>query len=516
MAITLPDGKNTPNWTNPETGEKWVWDNTHSIWKNREMVYKTGDTMYGDLKDSDTQIKGGILSAEPQGEMGPPSDDNQIILVERSIFPGKEKYGFTAVGYTSFEKGYNVSRVYIAAVGEVYQSNPTNHGLYYSRDTHTWLHAGRPSEYPAAYDELNQPHNVFRLDDNTMVISGNSKRTEDGSYVWVAPPNEDVVNLKWLEPGYGSFGQVRRGAIGLVNRNVLYAAGGKEKNQDTQRATVWRGTVDYWETQQTNRISWGNSLRTNAFGHDAVCVGPQPWAAEADGGEGFLISADGGQMFRNTIVGAERYMSGGNGPLGSVTIKAMAFGPGVGEADTVIAVGENGEFTRSLDGGETWSAYQCRLSPGNNPGGVVTRIKHLPEAENSWVAMGTNGLVAFSSDGETWAMSVDASRNKVMDVTYGDGYFVFATKKSVYAFEYHFAGPRKMYWNGSQVLVDDGSYDAVTSSVVSVSAENGRVKTITRDSNLDQSDYEEGTLWYKSSTNTLHVKDSDNWVALFQ
>jgi hypothetical protein len=98
---------------------------------------------------------------------------------------------------------------------------------------------------------------------------------------------------------------------------------------------------------------------------------------------------------------------------------------------------------------------------------------------------------------------------------------------------------RKLRWNGEPVLVkEDNATFGLSRGLSSVYSGSGSVRiiqedepedlsyTITTDSGesilIDLSDsytntlYGNGELWYQPSTNTLHIRDSDEWVPLFQ
>jgi hypothetical protein len=90
-----------------------------------------------------------------------------------------------------------------------------------------------------------------------------------------------------------------------------------------------------------------------------------------------------------------------------------------------------------------------------------------------------------------------------------------------------------LYWNDEKVVVQQSSRTMTTSLTrlsSTIYSRTGKVKylqdsappeTQTIELSEDSSEttditYNNGELWYQPSTNTLHIRDSDDWVALFQ
>ena len=94
-----------------------------------------------------------------------------------------------------------------------------------------------------------------------------------------------------------------------------------------------------------------------------------------------------------------------------------------------VAVGSNGAIVRNVyvkgDGQMNGSGWVVKTSGTiNNLNSVKCNWGTLTGAGNYWVAVGDNGTILTSSDGNTWTARNSGTSQQLLGVTYGNGYWV--------------------------------------------------------------------------------------------
>jgi photosystem II stability/assembly factor-like uncharacterized protein len=110
------------------------------------------------------------------------------------------------------------------------------------------------------------------------------------------------------------------------------------------------------------------------------CAGGAVLVAVGAAGSGCLRSTNGGATWTQVVFA--------NGELHAVS-------RGYEDDDTVIAVGEDGEIWKSVDGGASWTAETS---------GTVDPFRGVSACAGAMIAVGINGMIRRSVDvGETWS-----------------------------------------------------------------------------------------------------------------
>ena len=493
-----PDHNDT--WDNPTTGESFKFDR-HRGWINRKGVRFDGDTMTGTLVVPDTRINGGLLSAddltsgfavgnddidwENGWQLVPPTDANRAWF-DVTFFDGL----FMAVSNIESSSScimYSSDGINWAE-GNVPPGIIKMFGTSYAPDKKIWVGSARGNNTPTynavySYDGKNWESAEWRQDVNYPFVAYSEQLgifnaiASSSGYHNQIQTSTDGINWFSSSPGYK--GQTNFSAVVVGN------VSGSDRFVSVQVAGISsRGSYS------DDGNEWNSASGIAKLTYRDVTFGGGLFVAVADQIDGLSrvsYSSD-GKSWSN--------VSGHRGDW-----RGIAYGAGyyvaVSRANTKVYPEGPSQIMYSTD------AINWTIHPSISP-------------ETNWnaIAYGNGKFVVVgepSPSGENNVMVLD-----VPDPNAPGG-----------------SDASDLYWNNEKVVVQQSSR-TMTSSLSqlssTISSRSGKAKylqdsappeTQTFELSEDSSEtvdltYDNGELWYQPSTNTLHIRDSDEWVSLFQ
>jgi hypothetical protein len=475
-----PDHNNT--WDNPTTGESFRFDR-HRGWINTKGVRFDGGTMTNTLVLPDTRINGGLLSADEFVEGG---DDDTDMTAWVGYLAADDLTAYMSVTYGAGK---------FVAVGDRDDKRDDSKQVMYSEDGINWNGVILGSNLSNAWRSVTYSEEkglfvavaIRGVSDNRVMYS------EDGiTWTGVVPPNLN----EWRSVTYGA---------GKFVAVAAHKTTGKSTNM-----------VMYSE----DAITW-----TVLSGYDSNSWNSVTYSEE----KGLFVAVS--QTEANRVMYSED----------GITWTAVASSNELNKWNSVtygngkfVAISWGGTTNRIMysEDGITWT--------GTISSDDANEWSSVTYGAGYFVAVATYGTnrVMYSKDGITWTGTISSDdSNRWQSVTYGGGHFV-AVASNGYQRVMVLDAPEgsdasDLYWNDEKVVVQQSSRTMTTSLTrlsSTISSRTGKVKylqdsappeTQTIELSEDSSEttditYNNGELWYQPSTNTLHIRDSDDWVALFQ
>ena len=105
-----------------------------------------------------------------------------------------------------------------------------------------------------------------------------------------------------------------------------------------------------------------------------------------------------------------------NSPFGTTTVNAVAYGN-----NTWVAVGDRGQVAYSADNGRTWTLVPILDSRGNN---TTTPFYDVAFGNGRWIAVGNNMDATSTDNGRTWTPIAGIPTNPESAIAFANGRFV--------------------------------------------------------------------------------------------
>ncbi len=484
MSNTFPNNPdhNDP-WTNPTTGESFKFDR-HRGWINRKGVRFDGDTMTGTLVVPDTRINGGLLSADEfvEGEAG---DDDTDMTAWIGYPSSKESNFWNSVTYGVGSDG--IGRFVAVAYGG-------DNRVMYSEDGITWTGV-------ASSNESNYWNSVTYSEEKGLFVAvaydGSNKvmySTDGINWTGVPAANESRSAQRWYSVTYGA------------GRFVAVAGTGYGRVMYSEDAITWTGVPSSNEVNQWHSVTYSEEKGL------------------------FVAVAKNGSISR--VMYSENGIDWTGAALASSNDANRWYSVTYGDGKFVAVASYGSDRVMYSEDGITWTGV-----PSSNDSNDWYSVTY---GNGKFVAVADKGSnrVMYSEDGITWTGAKASNEStEWQSVTYGAGEFVpvawSGSNKVMVLDAPEGSDASDLHWNEEKVVVQQSSR-TMTSSLSrlssTISSETGKAKylqdsappeTRTIELSEDSSEtvyltYNNGELWYQPSTNTLHVRDSDDWVALFQ
>ena len=162
-----------------------------------------------------------------------------------------------------------------------------------------------------------------------------------------------------------------------------------------------------------------------AFGQrvgDTVQVGGQPYTIETVNGD---------------VLTLRKVVAQGNGPVNWVAVADSSFGTSNNQINDVafgnntwVAVGQNGKIAYSTDNGRSWTAVPAGTAANQSGFRNVTSVNAVAFANNMFIAVGGDGTnaslagISYSTDGRTWTAVASPPQGGWNGIAYGGGRWV--------------------------------------------------------------------------------------------
>ena len=490
MSNTLPAPTEGLVYTNPTTGKRMKYSD--GCWKSIDYLpLDASDSMQGTLWTPDQLINGNTLTADSAVEGGGGTDD----WVGYPYGPGKVSYPSSNDSNWWESVTYGVGSDGIGRFVAIAQLGVKL--LMYSEDGITWTGVESTNEVNGAWRSVTYGDGKF-----VAVGSDGSKRvmySEDG-ITWTARLSSNESN-GWQAVTYGV------GSDG-IGRFVAVAGGGFNRVMHSEDGITWTGVASSREDNIWVSVTYGNGK----------------FVAIALRGYNRVMHSEDGITWTGATSSNE------SNDWESVTYGVGS--DGIGKFVAVAKAGSN-RVMYSEDA-ITWTGV-----PSSNES---NRWIDVTYGAGKFVAVGYNdsNKVMYSEDGITWTGVPSSNEsNYWWGVAYGDGKFVAVAMSGSITNRVMVLGAPEgsdasdLYWNEEKVVVQQSSR-TMTSSLSrlssTISSRAGKAKylqdsappeTQTIELPEDSSEtvyltYDNGELWYQPSTNILHIRDSDEWVSLFQ
>lgn len=510
MSNIPPTGQNGAEWTNPSTGELFVYDRDRG-WINKVGVSMQGGEMTGTLTGPDFRINQGLLALDSAQDIPdvdfdpivPPAGPQkwQTLVMLNSKNP---RWGSSGCGR------YQGRMIMIAKTGDI----------AYCSDGVTWRAKGPETT------KLGDGHDWY---DNTYVLDADEYNesvlmvgTNDPSGRGHWARSLDGIGWTHVKPPFTATWKccASKGKISVVpaykSDKIVYNLDGNVANTDRwdyARATQsgsWSvceyaaGSIDKfivlpisgtkgqysrtgtsWSAMNIPEANWNGAAYGRVDGVDYVVA-----VSSSSAGNRCMYTKDG---INWTVVPGFTYATWKNITFCSETEQfiAISFPPKDAGDDNQLAV-SNGQLDQGID------AWTFGPMPSRNKWWQIDYSKCH------------NQVITMSQDGEAQIAIWDLNRNQFSVAGEGDEEdLVWNDEKIVIADVADFAG---------QEYAVPARATGLFSTAAELGSSIGKAKFL-QDSTPDRdSDFiRAGDLWYQPSNNRLHVRDSaDGWVALFQ